>query len=143
MAVQTKDTLKAYFETGDFPTQAQFADLIDSLLHVTGSIPISQVTGLQAVLDGLVQAGPLTDTFDADTTVTLPTAQLVREIVLEGTAAATVTIRLKGDSGTDQEVTMVSGKRAVVIIEEWFDAADEIDFIDPTAEFGYRIYRTF
>jgi hypothetical protein len=31
MAVQTKTVLKSYFETGDKPTQAQFADLIDSL----------------------------------------------------------------------------------------------------------------
>lgn len=31
MAQQTKTTLKSYFETGDKPTQQQFADLIDSL----------------------------------------------------------------------------------------------------------------
>lgn len=31
MAQQTKTTLKSYFETGDKPTEQQFADLIDSL----------------------------------------------------------------------------------------------------------------
>lgn len=31
MSVQTKDTLKTYFNTGDKPTEANFADLIDSL----------------------------------------------------------------------------------------------------------------
>lgn len=31
MAQQNKTTLKSYFETGDKPTQQQFADLIDSL----------------------------------------------------------------------------------------------------------------
>ena len=30
MSVQTKTTLKSYFNTGDKPTEAQFADLIDS-----------------------------------------------------------------------------------------------------------------
>lgn len=30
MSVQTSTTLKTYFQTGDFPTQAQFVDLIDS-----------------------------------------------------------------------------------------------------------------
>lgn len=30
----TKVTLKSYFETGDSPTQAQFSELIDSLLGV-------------------------------------------------------------------------------------------------------------
>ena len=31
MAVQTKEVLKSYFETGDKPTQEEFADLIDTL----------------------------------------------------------------------------------------------------------------
>lgn len=31
MAQQTKTTLKSYFETGDKPTEREFADLIDSL----------------------------------------------------------------------------------------------------------------
>lgn len=30
MAIQTKEVLKSYFNTGDKPTEAQFADLIDS-----------------------------------------------------------------------------------------------------------------
>ena len=32
MAVQTKEVLKSYFETGDKPTQEEFADLIDTLV---------------------------------------------------------------------------------------------------------------
>jgi len=35
MSTQTKTTLKSYFETGDKPTQSQFADLIDSMALVT------------------------------------------------------------------------------------------------------------
>jgi hypothetical protein len=27
---QTRDILETYFETGDYPTEAQFAELIDS-----------------------------------------------------------------------------------------------------------------
>lgn len=33
MSVQTSTTLKTYFQTGDFPTQAQFVDLIDSTVN--------------------------------------------------------------------------------------------------------------
>lgn len=40
MAVQDATTLKGYFNTGDVPTEAQFADLIDSTIN----------TGLQATL---------------------------------------------------------------------------------------------
>lgn len=31
MSIVSKTTLKSYFETGDFPTQAQFENLIDTL----------------------------------------------------------------------------------------------------------------
>ena len=34
MAQVNRTTLKTYFETGDVPTEAQFIDLIDSLLNI-------------------------------------------------------------------------------------------------------------
>ena len=34
-AIETRDILKTYFETGDVPTQDQFANLIDSFIHQT------------------------------------------------------------------------------------------------------------
>src|SRR3990170_5285603 len=37
MTAQTRTTLKGYFETGDVPTQAQFADLVDSAMIVSAS----------------------------------------------------------------------------------------------------------
>lgn len=36
MTAQNRATLKSYFETGDKPTQSQFADLIDSFFLVSG-----------------------------------------------------------------------------------------------------------
>lgn len=41
MAIKTKDTLKTYFNTGDRPTEGQFADLIDSLKHVNENPDLS------------------------------------------------------------------------------------------------------
>ena len=41
--VRTRNQLKAFFETGDKPTQQQFADLLDSLLHKQDTLP-SDVT---------------------------------------------------------------------------------------------------
>lgn len=51
MAQQTKTTLKSYFETGDKPTQQQFADLIDSL-----SGTLKDTNGIMSTIDasGLV-----------------------------------------------------------------------------------------
>jgi hypothetical protein len=40
MAVRDKNTLKTFFETGDIPSQNQFADLIDSLKHQNDSDPL-------------------------------------------------------------------------------------------------------
>jgi hypothetical protein len=37
MAQQNRSTLKGYFETGDTPSQAQYADLIDSKVNLTES----------------------------------------------------------------------------------------------------------
>lgn len=43
MAVQTRNQLKQWFETGDYPTQQQFWDWLDSFVHLseitTSSIP--------------------------------------------------------------------------------------------------------
>ena len=35
MSQETRTQLKTYFETGDIPTEAQFINLIDSLLNIT------------------------------------------------------------------------------------------------------------
>ena len=35
MTVQSRVTLKTYFQIGDRPTEAQYADLIDSLVSMT------------------------------------------------------------------------------------------------------------
>lgn len=56
MAVQTRDTLKAFFETGDFPTQANFWDWLDSFIHASDLIAIAQIAGLQTALNALQTA---------------------------------------------------------------------------------------
>ena len=48
MAKQNRITLKGYFETGDIPSQAQYADLIDSKLNLAE-------TGVQ-VIDGTISS---------------------------------------------------------------------------------------
>lgn len=45
MSKQPRVTLKSYFEVGDFPTQQQFADLIDSLLNELEDLPIGIAGG--------------------------------------------------------------------------------------------------
>lgn len=50
MAVQNITTLKSYFNTGDTPTEAQFADLMDTLFDKeikTGFVALASVAGIQ------------------------------------------------------------------------------------------------
>lgn len=49
MTAQTRATLRAYFETGDVPTSAQFSDLIDSSLNLAETS--SQTVAGQLVFD--------------------------------------------------------------------------------------------
>lgn len=51
MSVVSRTTLKAYFQTGGKPTQAQFENLIDSLLHVLDENE-KAVAGIVDILDG-------------------------------------------------------------------------------------------
>lgn len=44
MAKLDRAALKAFFETGDKPTQAQFADLIDSYVNITDDLFLSSLT---------------------------------------------------------------------------------------------------
>jgi hypothetical protein len=38
MAIKTVSELKAYFETGDVPTESEFGDLIDSTFNATSGL---------------------------------------------------------------------------------------------------------
>lgn len=50
MAVQTISTLKSWFETGDYPTQQQFWDWLDSYRHKSTGVPLEEVTALVVTL---------------------------------------------------------------------------------------------
>lgn len=52
MAVQPIDTLKQWFQTGDYPTQQQFWDWLDSFRHVSADITINDVEDLANQLNG-------------------------------------------------------------------------------------------
>lgn len=60
MSVQIKDILKSYFQTGKYPTEEQFAELIDSLRHVSDPISMEDIEGLTQALAGKAQVSDLT-----------------------------------------------------------------------------------
>lgn len=54
MSVVNKDTLKEYFELDDMPTEQQFVNLIDSLLHKLEGVSWEHLTpALQAIINNI------------------------------------------------------------------------------------------
>ncbi len=84
MSVVPKDILKTYFETGDYPTQAQFANLIDSLRHVSDKIDESDLTdSLISVINSMgIGSNPPIITEPGAGTVVIPRNILIDVIVV-------------------------------------------------------------
>jgi len=52
-AIESRDILKTYFETGDVPTQQQFADVIDSYVHkLDDGVSVYKLQAVLAGVDG-------------------------------------------------------------------------------------------
>ncbi|HMP92096.1 MAG TPA: hypothetical protein PKD90_04440 [Phnomibacter sp.] len=103
MPIQTSDNLKTFFETGKRPTEAQFADLIDSLRHKNSLIAINEVDGLVNILNSLPtisaieqllqQVQPVQRTAPAGGgTISLPPALMYSRVLIIGAAGTVVNI---------------------------------------------------
>lgn len=57
MAKTPRETIKTWFETGDFPTQEQFWNWLDSFWHQDDVIPVSSVEDFQDLLDAKADIG--------------------------------------------------------------------------------------
>ena len=54
MSTQSIANLKQYFKTGAKPTEAQFANLIDSFFHKEDTVPAENIEGINALIAGAV-----------------------------------------------------------------------------------------
>ena len=59
MAKQSINTLKQWFETGDYPTQQQFWDWLDSFFHLDAELQISNIQNLETILESKADASQL------------------------------------------------------------------------------------
>jgi hypothetical protein len=113
MAVQTRDTLKTWFESGDFPTQQQFWDFIDSYVHVND-----------------VSTGPVPD--DLKLTVGVDIAAALTEVELPILNGRRYRIIRNNVRMTSWVYKLVSGVRTGFIIQspEYPTVADELFVIE-------------
>jgi len=51
MAIKTRNEIKQWFETNDYPEQQQFWDWIDSFRHVSEMVPADKVEGISEMLE--------------------------------------------------------------------------------------------
>ena len=122
MAARTRAQLKAYFENGDKPTQAEFADLIDSFPNLTDDT-IGLVSCKTRTYPGSV--GTSGEPFSANT--------LVSEIIITSSAAGTINVGTSG-SGTQiaEALDYVNGS-IVFVVNHFFSAAGSIYFSGHTS----------
>lgn len=103
MTNKTKDLIKAFFETGDRPTQAQFIDLIDSYVDKSGPIGT-----LETACSGGTQGAVVTDSGGTPSIAPYSTLRTSQGITVYTTALAQSA--LTGIFTTTADVsTIVSG----------------------------------
>lgn len=106
-----RESAKSWFETGDYPTQAQFAQLFEWLLFKDEGIAMADVAGLVAALAGKVDIAsfnaltarlvPTVLNITANATFNLPMGLGLAEIGF--LATSTMTIRI-GTTNGGQEI---------------------------------------
>lgn len=73
MTIQSRVTLKTYFNTGDQPTEAQFADLIDSAVNVLDDASASDAQLIEWTEGEGYEI--IAATFDSDNVITTATVK--------------------------------------------------------------------
>ena len=66
MAITDKNTIYSWFQTDDFPTEAQFRATWDSFFHKSESIPMSQITGLNQLFQQTATVAQLNNKANVD-----------------------------------------------------------------------------
>jgi hypothetical protein len=133
MPVQTRDTLKQWFQTGDYPTQAQFYDLLDSML-LSGEVTLADVVNLVTTLQGKADKASF-DAFyqgeriayNANAVYVIPDGYLLEKmIVLPGVDANIRTGNTNGAEDVNPEYPFSAATGEVLVLNLYAKAARTI-----------------
>ncbi|WP_343744212.1 hypothetical protein [Chitinophaga sp.] len=105
MAIQSRNKLKSWFQTGAYPTQTQFWEWIDSFLHkAEDQIGIDNITGLRQLLAAKADQEAYTTLF-----------QLLQETIVRTTkiVRADITSPLSDDDLNTQYPKAVKGTQVI------------------------------
>lgn len=153
MAAQTRAALKAFFETGDIPTEAQFADLIDSepnivddlasspanIIQVTKTISAAQILLLNGTPIEIIPApaaGEFIEVLSASVNLQFNTTAygVTTDIWLQ--CPGSVTPIMQGDNVLNASVAIIKPllRTIVVIADEDVELiATKVEIFAPTA----------
>lgn len=129
MAKQSINQLKQWFETGDYPTQQQFWDWLESYFHKDDKIPVDSVDTLTQILQGKADSSTVNELIDhvlpitviANPSsvygVTIQAGFAIDFIAIKGNAVRTVSVLLDGVEITTIDVEVGKYSRANI---DWF-----------------------
>lgn len=93
-----KDSVKPWFETGDYPTQAQFYQAFDWLRWKDELLAITNITGLQTILNSVATLANVKSlyidqiTLNADGTYAMPKGTIITGIIVDVASDFTLNI---------------------------------------------------
>ena len=118
MAKQNRTTLKGYFETGDIPSQAQYADLIDSNLNLSETTDQTTAGGLN-ITGNLTASGNIS----ASGTGSFSKLEATGNTTVDGDVFVSRYIRHTGDNDThieflDNKIQLHAGNLPFITIDK-------------------------
>lgn len=157
MAKTARNTIKTWFETGDFPTQEQFWNWLDSFWHKDDKLPTSQIDGLDALINGKattsditnlqtqinnIVSGPTSKTLNENSAVTIPEGKLLQKLVVDPSGDLDAFGVGIGDGGYDilPAIPVASGDAQVFILDLYAKAERTIWINGITSQTNVKIY---
>lgn len=146
MAKQSIAQLKQWFQTGDYPTQQQFYDWMESYRHLDDEVPMASVTGLVQILQTLTNnqgggAGTPPVIVSGTNTWAVPAGTLIEKLVVIDTAALTLSAGTTAGSSNLLEAAQCSPAFTIIATDIYFQNAGSIFFTGMNAETIIKIYR--
>lgn len=130
-----KDDFKQFFETGDKPTQAQFASLFEKLRWKDENLEIENVNNLMQILLGKADDATLQQLigeqelklYDADGPYTIAAGYLIEKVIIMPGVNADISIGSSPDFPEDiTPLTSMDSNRGEVVILNLFARAERI-----------------
>jgi hypothetical protein len=142
MAIESKETLKQYFETGDYPTQQQFANLIESLRHVNDKIDFADLsTNVVNAINSAAQNNTVIVVPVGETTIQIVAGTLVEKILVIEATAIEFSLGLTPGGAEWLEPIGLDAGGGIISTDKYFAADTDIYFGGITANTILKIYK--